>query len=31
MPIFKDFVKKLIKKEDARPFKVAENITSDGD
>ncbi len=27
MPIFKDFVKTAIKKEDARPFKVAENIT----
>ena len=27
MPIFKDFVKRTIKKEDARPFKVAENIT----
>ena len=27
MPIFKEFVKKFIKKEDARPFKVAENIT----
>ncbi len=27
MPIFKDFVKKGIKKKDARPFKVANNIT----
>ena len=27
MPIFKDFVKKAIKKKDARPFKVANNIT----
>ena len=27
MPIFKEFVKKFVKKEDARPFKVAENIT----
>ncbi len=27
MPIFKEFIKKTIKKEDARPFKVAENIT----
>ena len=27
MPIFKEFIKKSIKKEDARPFKVAENIT----
>jgi penicillin-binding protein 1A len=27
MPIFKEFVKKAIKKEDARPFKVAKNIT----
>ncbi len=27
MPIFKDFVKKIVKKEEARPFKVAENIT----
>ncbi len=26
MPIFKDFVKKAIKKKDARPFKVANNI-----
>ena len=26
MPIFKDFVKKAIKKKDARPFKVADNI-----
>ena len=26
MPIFKDFVKKGIKKQDARPFKVADNI-----
>jgi len=26
MPIFKDFVKKVIKKKDARPFKVANNI-----
>ena len=27
MPIFKEFVQKFVKKEDARPFKVAENIT----
>ena len=27
MPIFKDFIKKAIKKKDARPFKVAENIS----
>ncbi len=27
MPIFKEFVKKAIKKKDARPFKVSENIT----
>ena len=27
MPIFKDFIKKAIKKKDARPFKVADNIT----
>jgi penicillin-binding protein 1A len=27
MPIFKNFVKKGIKKKDARPFKVANNIT----
>jgi len=27
MPILKDFVKKAIKKKDARPFKVADNIT----
>ena len=26
LPIFKDFVKKAIKKEDARPFKVADDI-----
>jgi penicillin-binding protein 1A len=26
LPIFKNFVKKAIKKEDARPFKVAKNI-----
>ncbi len=26
LPIFKNFVKKAIKKEDARPFKVADNI-----
>ena len=26
MPVFKDFVKKVIKKKDARPFKVANNI-----
>ena len=26
LPIFKSFVKKAIKKEDARPFKVAKNI-----
>ena len=25
--IFKEFVQKFVKKEDARPFKVAENIT----
>jgi len=27
MPIFKDFMKNSVRKEDARPFKVAENIT----
>jgi penicillin-binding protein 1A len=27
MPVFKDFIKKAVKKEDARPFKVANNIT----
>ena len=27
MPVFKDFIKKAIKKKDARPFKVANNIT----
>ena len=27
MPIFKSFIKKAIKKVDARPFKVADNIT----
>jgi len=27
MPIFKNFIKKAIKKKDARPFKVADNIT----
>ena len=27
MPIFKDFIIKAIKKKDARPFKVADNIT----
>jgi len=27
LPIFKNFVKKAIKKKDARPFKVANNIT----
>ena len=26
MPIFKEFVKKAVKKKDARPFKVADNI-----
>jgi penicillin-binding protein 1A len=26
LPIFKNFVKKAIKKEEARPFKVADNI-----
>ena len=26
LPIFKDFIKKAIKKEEARPFKVADNI-----
>ena len=26
LPIFKNFIKKAIKKEDARPFKVADNI-----
>ena len=27
MPVFKEFIKKAIKKKDARPFKVADNIT----
>ncbi len=27
MPVFKDFVKKAIQKKDARPFKVAPNIS----
>ena len=27
MPIFKQFVKDAVKKKDARPFKVADNIT----
>ena len=27
MPIFKNYVKKAIQKKDARPFKVADNIT----
>jgi len=27
LPVFKEFVKKAIKKKDARPFKVADNIT----
>ena len=27
MPVFKDFVKRSIKKKDARPFKVAPNIS----
>ena len=27
MPVFKEFVKKAIKKKDTRPFKVADNIT----
>ncbi len=27
MPIFKEYIKNSVKKEDARPFKVAENIT----
>ena len=27
LPIFKDFIKKSVKKRDARPFKVAKNIT----
>ena len=26
MPVFKEFVKMAIKKKDARPFKVADNI-----
>jgi penicillin-binding protein 1A len=26
LPIFKDFIKKAVKKKDARPFKVAKNI-----
>jgi len=27
LPIFKDFIKKAVNKKDARPFKVAKNIT----
>ena len=27
MPIFKSFIKEAVKKRDARPFKVADNIT----
>ncbi len=27
MPVFKDFIKKAVKKKDTRPFKVADNIT----
>ena len=27
LPIFEEFIKKAIKKSDARPFKVPENIT----
>jgi len=27
LPIFKDFIKEAVKKKDARPFKVAKNIT----
>ncbi len=27
MPIFKEFIQKAVKKKDARPFKVSENIT----
>ena len=27
LPIFKDFIKKAVSKKDARPFKVAKNIT----
>ena len=27
MPIFKEFIKKSVKKKDAKPFKVADNIT----
>ena len=27
LPIFENFVKKAVKKSEARPFKVAENIT----
>ena len=27
MPIFKEFIKTSVKKKDARPFKVPENIT----
>jgi len=27
LPIFKDFIKKAVRKKDARPFKVAKNIT----
>ena len=26
MPIFKSFIKKTVKKSDARPFKIAKNI-----
>ena len=27
MPIFKSFIKKAVKKENTRPFKIPENIT----
>ena len=27
LPVFKEFIKKAVKKKDARPFKVADNIT----
>ena len=27
LPVFKDFVKNAVKKKDARPFKVADNIS----
>ena len=27
LPVFKDFVKQVIKKKDARPFKIAPNIS----